>query len=393
MSNDVPHLFRPFVLRELELKNRIVISPMCQNAAGADGAMCDYHLVHLGQFALGGAGLVFVESTAVTPEARINEYDVGLWSDHQIAPLARVAEFLHARGAALGVQLAHAGRKAGAAVLCDGGAPFPCDALTRASGVAFERMGPSAVPAGEDWSIPRLMSIDEIQRARRLFIAAALRAERAGVDVLELHYAHGYLVASYLSPLANFRIDAYGGDFDGRCRLAKEIASDVRTVWPASKPLFCRLSVVDGEENGWSVEDSVRLACQLKAIGVDVIDCSSGGLRDATKTASAPREPGFQTHFAARIRAEADIATQAVGMILTPGQAEAILAEGMADLVALGREALYDPYWPHHAEQALGWDPEFSRWPRYNGAYLAKRRPMMEQLGLTPPPRGYLGET
>jgi 2,4-dienoyl-CoA reductase-like NADH-dependent reductase (Old Yellow Enzyme family) len=391
MNDSAPHLFRPLMLRGLTLKNRVVISPMCQNAAGADGAMGDYHLVHLGQFALGGAGLVFVESTAVTPEARINEYDVGLWDDPQIAPLARVAAFLHARGTALGVQLAHAGRKAGAAVLCDGGAPFPADALQRASGAAFERLGPSAVAAGDDWSVPRAMSVEDIYSARRQFVLAAMRADRAGADVLELHYAHGYLVASFLSPLANFRDDAYGGDFEGRCRLAKEIAADVRVVWPAEKPLFCRLSVVDGEEGGWSVEDSVHLARELKAIGVDLIDCSSGGLRDATKTASAPREPGFQTHYAQRIRAEADMPTQAVGMILTPEQAEAIVAEGMADLVAIGREALNDPYWPHHAEQALGYDPEFSCWPRYNGAYLAKRRPIMERLGLAAAPGARLG--
>jgi 2,4-dienoyl-CoA reductase-like NADH-dependent reductase (Old Yellow Enzyme family) len=355
---------------------------MCQNAAHPDGSMNNWHLVHLGQFALGGAGLIFVESTAVDPHARINEFDVGLWDDDQIPPLRRVAEFVHAQGAALGVQLAHAGRKAGAAALCDGGAPLPPDELIRPSGTVFRRIGPSAVSAGEEWTVPEKMSKDDILGVRLAFVEATRRAHAAGIDAIELHYAHGYLVASFLSAAANFRTDEYGSDLEGRMRLALEVAADVRAAWPETKPLFCRLSVIDGAENGWSEEDSIALAKRLKAVGVDVIDCSSGGLTDATRTASTPRNLGFQVPYSARIRSEASVLTQAVGMIVDARQAENILAAGDADLIAIGREALYDPYWAHHAEQELGYDPAFAGWTRHNGAYLAKRRPMMERLGL-----------
>lgn len=385
-ADRTPHLFRPITIRSLTLKNRVVISPMCQDAAMPDGSMGDWHLVHLGQFAVGGAGLIFVESTAVAEHARINRSDLGLWGDHQIAPMRRVFDFVHAQGAAIGVQLAHAGRKAGAAVLADGGAPLPAADLTPPDGRDFIRMGPSAISAGDEWTVPHEMSVEEIHAARKLFVDAVHRAEAAGADVIELHYAHGYLVASFLSPAANFRTDDYGGSYDGRVRLALELAADVRAAWPPHKPLFCRLSVIDGDEEGWTVEDSVELAKRLKAIGVDVIDCSSGGLTDATKTASAPRALGFQVPYAARIRRDAGVLTQAVGMIVDAQQAEAILQAGEADLIALGREALYNPYWAHHAEQEMGWDPAFSGWKRYNAAYLAKRRPMMQELGFATPP-------
>jgi 2,4-dienoyl-CoA reductase-like NADH-dependent reductase (Old Yellow Enzyme family) len=379
-----PRLFSPLTIRSLTLKNRIVISPMCQNAADPDGSLGDWHFAHLGQFALGGAALVFVESTAVSPEARINDFDVGLWSDENIAPLTRVANFMHSRGAAFGVQLGHAGRKAGAAILCEGGAPFPEAGLSPTSRPPFKRIGPSPVAAGDEWTVPEEMTTADIHRVRSQFVAAARRADAAGVDVIELHYAHGYLVASFLSPKSNFRTDAYGGSFDGRIRLAEEIATDVRAAWPASKPLFCRLSVVDGARHGWDTEDSIALAKRLRAIGVDVIDCSSGGLFDATKSASTPRGPGFQVKYAERIRHEADIMTQAVGMIIDPVQAEEIIADGKADLVAIGREALFDPYWPNHAAQAFGIDKTFTGWSPHNGAYLAKRRPMMERLNPAP---------
>lgn len=379
-----PRLFTPLTIRGITLRNRVVISPMCQNAALPDGSLGDWHLVHLGQFAMGGAGLVFVESTAVAEHARINEFDVGLWGDHQIAPMRRVAEFVQGRGAAFGVQIGHAGRKAGAAILCDGGAPLPPDQLEPPGGRPFRRIGPSPVAAGEEWTVPEEMSLADIDEARASFVAAARRVEAVGADVLELHYAHGYLVTSFLSPKANFRTDKYGGGFAGRTRLALEIARDVRAVWPESKPLFCRLSVIDGARHGWDADNSVALARLLKEIGVDVIDCSSGGLFDATKTATKPRGLGFQVHYAARIRREAGIATQAVGMIVDPLQAEEILEAGDADLIALGREALYDPYWASHAAQAFGLDPAFSAWSRHNAAYLAKRRPTMERLGLAP---------
>ncbi len=383
-DHPVPLLFSLLAIRSVTLKNRIVISPMCQNAAEADGSLGDWHLAHLGQFALGGAGLIFVESTAVAATARINDYDVGLWGDHQIAPLKRVADFVHGRRAALGVQLGHAGRKAGAAILCEGGAPFPAEQLAPHGRPPFRRVGPSSVAAGDEWTVPVEMSPADIDAAKRQFVDAARRADAANVDVIELHFAHGYLVASFLSPGANLRKDAYGDGFEGRTRLAREIAAEVRAVRPESKPLFCRLSVVDGARRGWDAHDSVVLAKRLKEVGVDVIDCSSGGLFDATKSASTPRGLGFQVPYAQRIRHEAGIMTQAVGMIVDPAQAEAILENGQADLVAIGREALYDPYWPHHAEQAFRIDDSFSGWSPHNGAYLAKRRPMMERLKRAP---------
>lgn len=379
-----PTLFSPLTIRSLTLKNRVVISPMCQNAAEPDGSLGDWHFAHLGQFALGGAALVFVESTAVSPEARINDFDVGLWNDKHVGPLTRVANFIHSRGAAFGVQLGHAGRKAGAAILCEGGAPFAEADLSPPGRPAFKRVGPSPIAAGDEWTVPEEMTLTDIHRVRNQFVAAAKRAHAAGVDVIELHYAHGYLVASFLSPKSNVRTDAYGGNFDGRTRLALEIASDVRAAWPESKPLFCRLSVVDGARHGWDTDDSVELAKRLKTIGVDVIDCSSGGLFDATKSASTPRGLGFQVKYADRIRHEAGVMTQAVGMIVDPEQAEQIVAEGKADLVAIGREALFDPYWPNHAAQAFGIDKTFTGWSPHNGAYLAKRRPMMERLNLSP---------
>ncbi|MCB1486346.1 MAG: NADH:flavin oxidoreductase/NADH oxidase [Bauldia sp.] len=380
----MPRLFSPLTIRGITLRNRVVISPMCQNAAMPDGSLGDWHLVHLGQFAMGGAALVFVESTAVAEHARINEFDTGLWGDHQIAPMRRVADFVRGRGAAFGVQIGHAGRKAGAAILCDGGAPLSPEELATHRDRPFRRLGPSPVAAGEEWTVPEEMSRADIDDVRASFVAAAERAEAAGADVLELHFAHGYLVASFLSPKSNLRTDDYGHGFAGRTRLALDIATDVRAVWPESKPLFCRLSVVDGARHGWDIDDSVKLAKLLKDAGVDVIDCSSGGLFDATKTATAPRGLGFQVHYASRIRRDAGIPTQAVGMIVDPLQAEEILEAGDADLIAIGREALYDPYWASHAAQAFGLDPAFSAWSRHNAAYLAKRRPTMERLGLEP---------
>lgn len=373
----MPHetrLFSSLQIRSLTLKNRIVISPMCQNAADREGCMTDWHLVHLGQFAIGGAGLVFAESTAVTEEGRINDFDVGLWGDHQIEPLKRVVDFVHAQSAAFGVQISHAGRKAGAEALCDGGQAFPPERLVH-DGRRFIRVGPSPVPAGKDWTTPREMTLEDIAAMREVFKQAIRRADAAGVDVLELHYAHGYLLASFLSPHSNLRRDAYGGDREGRMRLALEVAADARETWPQHKPLFVRLSVFDGAEGGWNLDDSIVLASRLKALGVDVIDCSSGGLTDATTTASIPRGLGFQVAFSARIRRETGIRTQAVGMIVDAHQAEAILATGDADLIAIGREALFDPFWARHAAQELDIEAGFHDWNPHNGAYLAKRAP------------------
>lgn len=373
MKSHEPLLFQPIRLRELELKNRVVISPMCQHAAEA-GRATQWHMVHLGKFALGGAGLILTESTAVDPRGRIGTADLGLWNDSQIEPLKQVVDFIHANGVAIGVQLAHAGRKSGSEPLWEGGAALS-EARLAADAEPWERLGPSALAAGPGWSAPRALDADGIADVVQSFVDATVRADKAGFDVVELHFGHGYLVASFLSPSSNHREDEWGGDLAGRMHLALEVARKVRATWPASKPLFCRLSAVDGSVDGWSLEDSIVLSRELASCGVDVIDCSSGGLTEETRALPVPRGLGFQVPFSERIRNEANIKTQAVGMIVDASQAEAVLAEGKADLIALGREALFDPYWTHHAALTLGVDPGYERWPVRHGVWLAKRAP------------------
>lgn len=373
MSSSLPLLFQPLQLRDVTLRNRIAISPMCQHAADR-GHATPWHMVHLGKFALGGAGLILTESTAVEPRGRIGVADLGLWRDSQIAPLKAIVDFVHAHGAAIGVQLAHAGRKSGSQPLWEGGAAL-AEAAMAEDAEPWSRLGPSAIAAGPAWSSPVAMDAAEIEKVIGYFVAAAQRADKAGFDVVELHFGHGYLVASFLSPASNARSDEWGGDRAGRMKLALAIASRVRAVWPAHKPLFCRLSVVDGSVGGWDVDDSVVLSQELARLGVDVIDCSSGGLTEETRALPVPRGLGFQVPYAERIRHEAKVRTQAVGMIVSASQAEAVLQEGKADLVAIGREALLDPYWAHHAAAALGVDPAYQRWPVNHGVWLAKRAP------------------
>jgi 2,4-dienoyl-CoA reductase-like NADH-dependent reductase (Old Yellow Enzyme family) len=373
MNLHEPLLFQPIRLRELELKNRVVISPMCQHAAEA-GHATPWHMVHLGKFALGGAGLILTESTAVDSRGRIGTADLGLWTDSQIEPLKQVVDFVHANGGAIGVQLAHAGRKSGSQPLWEGGAALS-EARLAADAEPWERLGPSALAAGPGWSAPHALHAEGIEKVIQSFIDATVRADKAGFDVVELHFGHGYLVASFLSPNSNHRKDEWGGDLAGRMRLALEVARQVRATWPASKPLFCRLSAVDGSVDGWSLEDSIVLSRELASCGVDVIDCSSGGLTEETRALPVPRGLGFQVPFSERIRKEANVRTQAVGMIVDASQAEAVLAEGKADLIALGREALFDPYWTHHAALMLGVDPGYERWPVRHGVWLAKRAP------------------
>ncbi|MCZ0733836.1 NADH:flavin oxidoreductase/NADH oxidase [Phreatobacter sp. AB_2022a] len=375
MSSDgtppaLPRLLTPLALRGRTLASRIVISPMCQHAAD-DGHATDWHLVHLGKFALGGAGLILTESTAVARQARIGVRDLGLWSDTHVAPMRRVVDFVHGQGSLIGVQLAHAGRKAGSHALWDGGRAFSPDEL---AGGGLRRFGPSALAAGPDWTTPEEMTPDDIAQAIDAFVAATHRAERAGFDAVELHFGHGYLVASFLSPVSNRRADGYGGDLDGRMRFGLEVAAAVRTAWPGERPLFCRISAVDGAEGGWGLADSIAFARELKRRGVDVVDVSSGGLTEETRTIAVPRGLGFQVDFARAVRSGAGIITQAVGMIVDAPQAEEVLASGAADLVAIGREALNDPYWPRRAREALGLEPDFSTWPVRHGAWLDKRR-------------------
>jgi len=373
MTEATPLLFRPIELRDLTLRNRIVISPMCQHAASGGHATA-WHMVHLGKFALGGAGLILTESTAVDPCGRIGTDDLGLWADSQIAPLREVVDFVHENGAAIGVQLAHAGRKAGSQPLWEGGAALDAARLAQ-DPEPWERLGPSAIPAGPGWSVP--LPIDEhgISVIVHAFVKAAVRADKAGFDVVELHFGHGYLVASFLSPNSNHRTDEWGGDLNGRMRLALTIARAVREVWPPYKPLFCRISAVDGSVDGLNLDDSVVLARELALCDVDVIDCSSGGLTEETRGLPVPRTLGFQVPFSERIRKDAQVATQAVGLIVDAAQANAVLSQGQADLIALGREALFDPYWPLHAAAELGIDPKYQLWPMRHGIWLAKRAP------------------
>lgn len=373
-----PILFSPLKLRGLTLKNRVVISPMCQHA-GDFGKATDWHLVHLGKFAIGGAGLIFVESTAVDPRARIGVNDVGLWDDGHVESLRRVVDFVHDNGAKIGVQLAHAGRKAGSEPLWEGGRALTCEQL-EATGEPWRRIGPSAIGAGPEWSTPVAMTYDDILETIDLFESAARRAEKASFDAVELHFGHGYLAASFLSPNSNKRTDEFGGSIDNRMRFPLRIAAAVREIWPDDKPLFVRISAVDGSADGWNLDDSVIFARALKEIGIDVIDCSSGGLSEETRMTNVPRGLGFQVPFAARIRREAGIATQAVGVILDGLQAERILRDGDADLIAVGREALYDPNWAVHAAVQLEADPDFSTWHFRHAGWLAKRAPLVARL-------------
>lgn len=370
-------LFQPLRVRSLVLKNRIVISPMMQHAAPG-GFANHWHLVHLGKFALGGAGLIFTESTAVSPVGRIGKDDAGLWLDEHVAPWREVVNFVHQSGAAIGIQLGHAGRKAGSEPLWEGGEALSVEQMMTAD-PRWSRIGPSAVAAGEGWSVPHVMTDDDIAQVVDEFASAARRADQAGFDVVELHFGHGYLVTSFLSPISNHRTDGYGGNREGRMRFALEIAAAVRTAWPSEKPLWCRLSVVDGAVGGWGEDDTVALVRLLRDVGIDVIDCSSGGLTEQTKALPVPRGLGFQVPFAKKVKAETGVTTQAVGMIVDAHQAEEIVVSGSADLIAIGREALLDPYWPLHAQWALEKDPHFSSWHFRYKVWLEKRQVFLDR--------------
>lgn len=343
-------LFEPLTLRGVTLRNRIVVSPMCQYSA-IEGAPQDWHFAHLGRFAIGGAGAVFVEATGVLPEGRISHGDVGLWNDEQQAALARIAAFLRSQGATPGIQLSHAGRKASSQRPWQGR-----KAVTRENALPGEppwtTVAPSAIAFDHDWPIPEALDEAGMARIRDAFVASARRALAAGFEIVEVHAAHGYLLHQFLSPLSNHRTDAYGGDRDGRMRFPLEVIGAVRDAWPEDKPLFVRISAIDWVEGGLTVEDSVAFASALKAIEVDLVDVSTGGLVNPGPGV-IPAEPGYQVAFSDAVRSGADIATMAVGLIVDPYQAETILANEQADLVALARAMLDDPNWAQHARAAL----------------------------------------
>lgn len=349
-------LFQPLTIRGVTFRNRVGMSPMCQYSS-VEGRATDWHLVHLGARAVGGCGLIIAEATAVEPEGRISPSDAGLWSDEQVEPLRRVNRFVRQHGARVGVQLAHAGPKAATPVPWSG---RPRATLAPEQG-GWRPIGPGARRFAEGYAEPQAMDQGRIAQVRRAFVAAAERAVAAGYEFIEIHAAHGYLLHSFYSPLTNDRTDGYGGTIEGRTRLLREVVADVRGVMPEVMPLFVRLSAEDGVAGGWSVEDSVWLARRLAALGVDVIDCSSGGAVPATGTVKTPREPGFQVPLASRVRQGAGVMTAAVGGITRPEQAEAVVRDGYADLVLLGRELLRRPFWAVEAARALGADSP--RWP------------------------------
>lgn len=345
-------LFEPLKIRDITFKNRIFVSPMCQYSS-ENGMPTDWHFVHLGTRAVGGAALVLVEATGVCPEGRISPQDSGLWTKRHAEAFKKITRFIKEQGAVPGIQLAHAGRKASTAAPWDGGKEVP------AAKGGWTPLAPTTQPFSEGYPHAKLMSSEDIAEVVGKFRGATRLAIEAGFEVVELHFAHGYLVQEFLSPLVNHREDAYGGNLENRMRLGLEIAEGVRKEWPQGLPLFVRISSVDWMDGGWSLEDSVVFAKRLKTIAnVDLIDCSSGG---AVPGAKIPVGPGYQVPFAAEIRKQAKIATGAVGMITDPKQAEEIVASGQADAVLLARQMLRDPYWPLHAAKALGADVP---WPK-----------------------------
>ena len=345
------HLFEPLALRSVTLPNRIAVSPMCQYSS-QDGFANDWHLIHLGSRAVGGAGLVMTEAAAVTPQGRISPQDLGIWSDDHIESLSRIAHFIEQRGSISGIQLAHAGRKAST--------PPPWEnrsvTLPEAEG-GWQIIAPSAIPFDDGCIVPTALSEADIREITVSFVQAARRSLFAGFKIAEIHAAHGYLLHQFLSPFSNQRIDKYGGSFENRTRLLREIVSAVRAVWPEDQPLFVRISATDWVEGGWDIEQSIELTRQLLLLGVDLIDCSSGG---SASKAQIPLGAGYQTRFAEQIRRETGGKTGAVGLITAPAQADHIVRSGQADLVLLARELLRDPYWPLRAARELG---HLTTWP------------------------------
>lgn len=343
-------LFSPLTIKSITLKNRIVVSPMCEYSS-IDGFANDWHLVHLGSRAVGGASLIMAEATAVTPEGRITPGDLGIWKDEHVEFLKRITTFIHEHDAVAGIQIAHAGRKASMSI------PWHGNSLVGKNEGGWQTVAPSAIPFAEGYDLPEALTLKGIEKAINDFAAAAQRSLKAGFKVLEIHAAHGYLINEFLSPLTNKRTDEYGGSFENRIRLLIEIIDAVKKVWPQEYPLFVRITATEWIEGGWTVEDSVQLANVLKNKGIDLIDCSSGGNVPAVKI---PLVPGYQVPLAEKIRKETGILTGAVGLITEADQAEKIIATGQADVVLLARQELRDPYFPLHAAQQLGIDV---KWP------------------------------
>lgn len=375
----VPALFTPFSSRGVTFRNRIVVSPMCQYAA-IDGRVGRWHLSHHARLALGGVGGAVVEATAVTPDGRITHGCTGLYDDGQIAGMAEIVRLYREQGIAVGVQIGHAGRKASSARPWEGAAPLTAGSADP----AWRTVAPSALPARSGWPSPRALSEPEIVAVADAFEAATARAGKAGFDFVEIHGAHGYLVHSFFSPISNHRQDGYGGSLDHRMRMPLLIAERVRRAWPADRPVFYRASVVDEVEGGVTLDDTIALAKALKDAGIDAIDCSSGGASAAVGLGTARPAPGFQVGYAEAVRREAKLATMAVGLITEPAQANGIIADGKADLVALGRELLADSNWAYRAACELGLEAPHSVMPAAYAFYLERRAALLARPATVP---------
>jgi 2,4-dienoyl-CoA reductase-like NADH-dependent reductase (Old Yellow Enzyme family) len=366
-----PLLFSPLQLRSLTLKNRIVVSPMCQYSA-ENGHLIDWHYQHHSRFALGGAGLAFVEATAVTRMGRITHGCTGIWDDAQIPAYSRITDMYKSHGCAVGIQIGHSGRRGSCARPWDGAASIPPDSPEP----PWQIIGPSPIPELEGYPVPHQLSEAEIETLIEAFTAAAKRALTAGFDTIEVHGAHGYLLHSFFSPLSNHRTDAFGGSRENRMRLPLMVSKAVRDVWPDDRPVFYRASCVDNVDGGLQIEDTVALARELKRIGIDAIDCSSGGINGPSTLAGIHKGPGFQVPYSDEIRNNANITTIAVGLIVDPEHAEHILAQGKADMIALARELLSDPSWPYRAALKLGLENPHAVLPRNFRFFLERRTPI-----------------
>jgi 2,4-dienoyl-CoA reductase-like NADH-dependent reductase (Old Yellow Enzyme family) len=380
-----PLLFQPLQLRGVTLKNRVVVAPMCQYSA-IDGMANDWHLVHLGKFAQGGVGAIIIEATAVQEEGRITHGDIGIWNDAQIEPLKRMTDFFRQMGVVPGIQLAHAGRKGSMERPWFGNGPLNQDDFSRGD-MPWPTVAASDVPVDSNWQTPASASKEDLDEIKEAFREAAKRALKAGFEIVEVHAAHGYFLHSFLSPLSNFRTDEYGGSIQNRMRFPLEVVKHVREIWPSDKPLFFRVSAIDDYEGGWTIEDSLVLSRELGQLGVDVIDCSSAGIFDSATGAAknmprSPRVPGFQVPFAQTIQEQTGIQTMAVGLILDGPQAEQILQDKKATLIAIGREVLYNPNWALHAARDLGVDPQYEQWPKQYGWWLTRRESMLAKQAI-----------
>jgi len=376
-------LISPITLRGITFPNRIVVSPMSQYRA-RDGFTNDWHLVHLGRFAMGGAGTVFCEATAVEERGRRTAGDLGIWKDEQIAGLRKITDFLKEEGSVPGIQLAHAGRKASERRPWHGETPIDDEDIRLREEYPWEAIGPSPLPYSDGWPTPSEMSLSDIQDVIQAFGDAARRSNDAGFDIIEVYAAHGFLLHQFYSPIANQRTDAYGGNLENRCRLLVEVAEALRRNWPEEKPLSFRLSATDWVDGGWEIEDTLYLAAKLKSAGVDMIDCSSGGIGGRERPRRMTIEQGFQIQFAQKVRQEIDIATTGVGFVWDAAYAQEIITTGKADFIALARELLADPNWPLKAAKELGLDTEYQLWKPEFGWWLDKRDKLNSKLKFRP---------